>query len=109
MKIIKKRHLSLQDLDKLTNKLLSYRLSSYESGLESLVNLIIGVDIPKNQDFIRIVFVDGTSTIVWLDNWRLPEINYELDAKPNLPVMSLSSFTEKVLNTIIRAFYEVDN
>lgn len=108
METICKQRLNYQAIGELTDKLLSYRQTAYESGMESKVNLIVGVDIPDSQDFVKITFLDRTTTVVWLDNGRLPKIDYKPDAKPVLPVLSLSAFTEKVLNTIIRAFYNVD-
>lgn len=88
MTTITKKRLSFQELNALTDKLLSYRQVSYESGVESKVNLIIGISIPDSQDFITILFLDHTSTLVWLDDGRLPEINYQADARPDLPVLS---------------------
>lgn len=108
METINKQRLTIRALEELSDKLLSYRQTSLKNGVLTKTNLIVGIEIPDSQDFIKILFLDRTSTVVWLDNGRLPEIKYQADAKPNLPVISLSRFTENVLNTIIRAFYNVD-
>ena len=71
----------------------------------SSTNLITSVDVPDTQDFIKITLCDGTIQTIWLNQYQLPEFDYKTDTKPNLPVLSLSRFLEKVMTTITQAFY----
>lgn len=105
MNTINKKYLSYKELNELTNKLLSYRQTVYTNGTETKTNLITSVEVSDTQDFIKIMLCDGTVQAIWLDHNQLPKIDYKTDVKPNLPVLSVSRFLEKIMNAIIQAFY----
>lgn len=105
MDTINKKHLTYKELDELTNKLLSYRHIVSANGTETKTNLITNVVIPKDQDFVEITFCDGTVHRIWLEYYQLPKVDSRTNTKPNLPVLSISRFLEKIMDAITQAFY----
>ena len=105
MDTINKKHLNYEELDELTNKLLSYRQTASENGVETKINLITSVTVPRSQDFMEITFCDGTMHRIWLEYCQLPKVDNRTNTKPNLPVLSISRFLERIMDTITQAFY----
>jgi len=70
-----------------------------------MTNLITNVVIPKDQDFVEITFCDGTVHRIWLEYYQLPKVDSRTNTKPNLPVLSISRFLEKIMDAITQAFY----
>lgn len=102
---ITKTRLDYKELNELTDHLLSYRHAVSANGTETKTNLITSVTIPKDQDFIDITFSDGTIHKIWLEYYQLPKVDRRTNTKPNLPVISISRFLEKIMDAITEAFY----
>ena len=105
MDTINKKHLMYNELDELTNHLLSYRYAVSANGIETKTNLITSVVVTKDQDSIEITFSDGTMHKIWLEYYQLPKVDSRTNTKPNLPVLSISRFLEKIMDVITQAFY----
>lgn len=105
MDTITKKHLDYKELNKLTDYLLSYRHTGSANGTETKTNLVTSVVVSKDQDFINITFSDGTMHRIWLEYYQLPKVDSRTNTKPNLPVLSISYFLERIMDAITEAFY----
>ena len=60
----------------------------------------------QNQlESVNITFSDGTMHRIWLEYYQLPKVDSRTNTKPNLPVLSISYFLERIMDAITEAFY----
>lgn len=106
MEIRKRSNVDYSEREQLMNKLLSYRYTAHNNDKRfyGSLNLIVEVVIPDSEDFIKLLFADGKTSILWLHDGRLPAFKEDLEL--DLPVTSISRFKENILNDIIATYYE---